>query len=353
MSIDCSQSDTENRFPRVVFGTSCLGNIYEATTYATKLSIVAACVENAKGIAMFDTAGKYGAGLALESLGKSLRDLKVDPESVLISNKLGWYQTALSTVEPTFEKGIWKDLKNDAVQRISYSGILACFEQGNELLNGYASQMVSVHDPDEYLAKAKNEQEEAALYQDILDAYKALTELKASGKVVGVGVGSKQWRVIERIVKDVPLDWVMIANSLTLHDHPEELVEFIASLHRKNIAVINSAVFNGGFLTGSDHYNYQPVDKTSLDGAKKYQWREKFYAICKQFDLTPAEACVGFGLNIPGVSSIALSTSKAYKVKPNLEMAAKQIPSAFWEALFDENLISLQIKLLLLRHDTR
>ncbi|MFA4871097.1 MAG: aldo/keto reductase [Pedobacter sp.] len=342
MNIESDLSQAGSIFPPVIFGTSCLGNIYEATDYTTKKSIVAACIENANGIAMFDTAGKYGAGLALESLGKSLRDLKVDPESVLISNKLGWYQTALTTPEPTFEKGIWKDLKNDAIQKISYAGILECFEQGNELLNGYSSQMVSVHDPDEYLAKAKNKQEEELLYQDILDAYKALIELKISGKVLGVGVGSKQWRVVERIAKDVDLDWVMIANSLTLHDHPKELLEFIEGLHKKNITVINSAVFNGGFLIGSDYYNYQPVDKTSLEGKRKYEWRDKFHKICKEFDVTPAEACVNFGLNIPGVTSIALSTSKSYKVKPNLQMVAKEIPLFFWETLLNEGLIKVK-----------
>lgn len=341
MSVDSDLSKTGNNFPTVIFGTSCLGNIYEATEYATKRSIVAACVENARGIAMFDTAGKYGAGLALESLGKSLKDLKVDPESVLISNKLGWYQTPLMTPEPTFERGIWKELKNDAVQKISYDGILECFEQGNKLLNGYDSQMVSVHDPDEYLAKAKNKEEEEYLYQDILGAYKALIELKASGKVLGVGVGSKQWRIIERIANDVALDWVMVANSLTIHDHPAELLEFIEKLHKKNVTVINSAVFNGGFLIGSDYYNYELVDQTSMEGKAKYEWREKFQTICEKFNLTTAEACVSFGLNIHGVSSVALSTSRPHKVKSNIEMATKDIPSSFWETLFNEGLIRL------------
>lgn len=38
---------------------------------------------------VFDCAGKYGAGLALQSLGNCLKILNVKPENVLISNKLG------------------------------------------------------------------------------------------------------------------------------------------------------------------------------------------------------------------------------------------------------------------------
>ena len=47
--------------------------------------------------------------------------------------------------------GAWVNLKNDAVQDISHSGIKDCFEQGNELLGKYDSRLASVHDPDEYL----------------------------------------------------------------------------------------------------------------------------------------------------------------------------------------------------------
>ena len=143
---------TVPQLPPVIFGTSGLGNLYEAIPFETKLEIIKQSVLHSHGTPMFDTAGKYGAGLALEVLGKCLKALDVPKEGVIISNKLGWYQTELKTAEPTFEKGIWREMKNDAVQKISYKGILECFEQGNELLGAYDSQMASIHDPDEYLA---------------------------------------------------------------------------------------------------------------------------------------------------------------------------------------------------------
>lgn len=325
--------------PPVIFGTSGLGNIYEAVSYERKLAIVKECVAHSSGIPVFDSAGKYGAGLALEILGKCLEDLNVNPDEVIISNKLAWYQTELTTPEPTFEKDIWIDMKNDAVQKISYNGILECFEQGNELLGKYNSQMVSVHDPDEYLATANNTEEDKKLYQDILDAYRALSDLKKQGKVKSIGIGSKDWRVVQRIAKDVSLDWVMIANSLTLKSHPKELIDFIEELHQKNIAVINSAVFNGGFLIGSDFYNYVEVDRSTESGKMLYAWRDKFFEICNVFKIKPAEACFNFGLNFPGVKSIALSTTKPEKIKANIEMATKKIPLEFWNAMVQAGLL--------------
>ncbi len=332
-------SNNKIQLPPIIFGTSGLGNIYHEVPYETKLAIVRECVVNAKGLPMFDSAGKYGAGLALEVLGKCLKDLNVKQDEVLISNKLAWYQVPLTTPEPTFEKGVWVNINNDAVQRISYQGILDCFEQGNELLGDYSSQMASIHDPDEYLATATTEEEKKKLYNDILEAYQALTDLKAQGKVKSIGVGSKQWRVIQRISKDIDLDWVMIANSLTLHSHPKELIDFIAELHKKEVSIINSAVFNGGFLIGGDHYNYKYVDKTSAEGEALYYWRDRFFGLCEKFKITPAEACFNFGFNIPGVTSVALSTSVPEKVKRNIDMATKQIPEEFWEALKTEGLI--------------
>lgn len=330
------------QLPSVIFGTSGLGNIYSETSYEQKLEIVKECIAESKGIPMFDSAGKYGAGMALEVLGKCLKDLNVDPDKVLISNKLAWYQVPLTTDEPTFERGVWKNLTHDAVQRISYQGIIDCFEQGNELLGDYSSQMASVHDPDEYLATAKNEEEEQKLYNDILDAYGALTELKAQGKVNSIGVGAKQWRVIQRISKDVDLDWVMIANSLTLHSHPKELIDFITELHKKEVSIINSAVFNGGFLIGGDHYNYRYIDKTSEEGEVLYHWRERFFSLCESFHITPAEACFNFGFNIPGVTSVALSTTNPSKIKRNIEMATKEIPAAFWVSMVKEGLMKIK-----------
>ena len=327
--------------PPIIFGTSGLGNLYTAPSFEVKMEIINQFVTHAPGgISMFDTAGKYGAGLALEVLGKCLKTLNVKKEDVIISNKLGWYRTSLTTPEPTFEKGIWKDLKNDAIQKISYKGIIDCFNQGNDLLGDYPSQMASVHDPDEYLAAATNKKEEEKRYNDILESYVALNELKQQGKIMSIGVGAKNWKIIERISHDIKLDWVMFANSITLKAHPKELLAFVEALHNQQTTVINSAVFNGGFLVGKDFYNYVKVDSSTDEGKKLYAWRTSFFELCNAFEIHPAAACMNFGLNIPGVASIAISTSRPEKVKENIDMATKNIPATFWEAMKQNGLLS-------------
>ncbi len=324
----------------MIFGTSSLGNLYTALRSEVKTDIIKQIINNSK-LAVFDTAGKYGAGMALEVLGKGLTDMQVHQEDVLISNKLGWLQTPLIRSEPTFEKDVWVDLRHDAVQKINYEGILECFEQGNKLLGKFKASMVSVHDPDEYLAASVDLSDYKKKYKDIMDAYRGLYELKAEGKVKSVGIGAKDWRVIKKISTDIALDWVMFANSLTLHTHPQDLLNFIHELSFRGTQVINSAVFNGGFLVGGDYYNYAPVDPSGKFGIAIFKWRESFFKCCRDFEVKPAEACCEFGMNFPGITSIALNTSKPENVSKNIAMGSVQLPKEFWKALSEQGLIRI------------
>ncbi len=333
-----SLGDTKISIPPIIFGTSCLGNLYQALPYATKLEIVREIFAHVER-PVLDTAGKYGAGLALEVIGRALRELNIDPQRVAISNKLGWLRTPLTTPEPTFEQGAWADLKNDAVQKISYDGIMEWYQQGMELLGaGYRPEIVSVHDPDEYLAAAPPRKKDKAL-KDILEAYRALYELKNQGLVKAVGVGAKDWRVIQRIDREIDLDWAMLAVSYTIFSHPPELLEFISTLQQKGVAVINSAIFHAGFLTGGAYFDYRVLDAANPKDQPYFRWRDKFFRLCREFDVLPAAACVQFGMSHPGIVSIALNTSKPKRVAENVVSVQMRIPAQFWRAMKSAELI--------------
>jgi len=330
---------TTLRVPPVVFGTSCLGNLYQVVPPETKVSLVSEMFRHCPAPVVLDTAGKYGAGLALEEIGRALRELRVPREQVVISNKLGWRRVPLRGPEPTFERGVWAGIAHDAERDISYDGILRCFEQGNALLGaGYGVQVVSVHDPDEFLAAASDASDRARRLDDVIGAYRALFELKAAGKVAAVGIGLKDWRVIGEIAERVDLDWAMFACSLTVYTHPRELLALIARLHARGVGMINSAVFNAGFLTGGKWFDYRQPDPV-VDAAL-FAWREKWVAQCRRFAVNPADACVQFGLALPGIVSVALNTEKPARIADNVASATVPIPSDFWSALKSEGLIA-------------
>jgi len=323
--------------PKIIFGSSALGNLYSIVPDETKRGIVANWIKHQPN-AVIDSAGKYGAGLALENIGRFLKELNVHPTDVRISNKLGWKRTPLVTDEPTFEPDAWFGLKHDAEQCISYEGILECYHQGNELLGDYEAQLVSVHDPDEYLNAAGNEANTAQRYHDILGAYQALAELRESGQVSGVGIGSKDWRTIQRLFNDgIHFDWVMLANSFTLLTHPEEVIHFLSDLHAAGITIINSAVFNAGFLIGGRYYDYTII--TPESHPELFDWRDRFNKICALHQISPALACCQFALSPPGVVALALNTSKPERVADNAAFVNDTLPADFWKALKDHGLL--------------
>ncbi|QDV24885.1 aldo/keto reductase [Aureliella helgolandensis] len=318
------------QLPPLIFGATSLGNMFRAIDDEEKNDIVAAWIDSGFSPVVIDTAGKYGAGLSLEVIGRELEALEADPNQVFISNKLGWRRTPLVTPEPTFEPGAWVDLKFDAVQDISYDGILRCWEEGNQLLGKFSAQLVSVHDPDEYLAAATDRTDRSRRMDDILGAYRALIELRDAGQVLATGVGAKNWQTIRELSEHCDFDWVMFANSFTIMQHPPALIELMHSLAARGVTLINSALFHGGFLLGGEFFNYRAVDPQDSADAQMLKWREQFQQCCEAHQISPFNAGVAFGRSHPSIRSIALSSSRADRVESHIQSLDSQVPSEFW-----------------------
>lgn len=326
--------------PLLVYGTSFMGNLYHELSAEVKLQIMRQWFAVSDSVPMIDCAGKYGAGLALEVIGAGLKQLGVGRNEILISNKLGWFRVPLTTPEPTFEPGAWVNLSYDAVQKISYQGILECWEQGCALLGGYyRPQLVSVHDPDEYLMAATGPDDRAKRLNDILEAYRALFELKAKGEVKAVGIGAKDWLTIRELYAHVAFDWVMFANKLTLCHHPPGIVEFVERLGREGVGIINSAIFNAGFLTGGDYFDYRKIDPASTADQTLLQWRDRFFALCAKYAVEPGDACLQFALAMPQVNAVALNPSKPERIGRNSSAATTALPAGFWQEMKREGII--------------
>jgi len=94
------------RLPRIVFGTSALGNLYRIHSFDAKLKIVSECIKSVQN-PVFDTTGKYGAGLALETLGQCLKKLNISPDEYINRG-----------MNPEEKEGLFKDI-TDACRALS------------------------------------------------------------------------------------------------------------------------------------------------------------------------------------------------------------------------------------------
>ena len=84
---------------------------------------------------------------------------------------------------------------------------------------------------------------------------------------------------------------------------------------------------------------YRPVDPKTAQGSKLIDWRDRFWRVCEKFDVSPAEACVAFGISSAGVVAIALNTSRPEKVSRNARLAETRVDPEFWRVLTTEGLI--------------
>ncbi len=327
------------KIPPLVFGTTSLGNLFGVVDEIEKSAIVESWFRSGLTPVVIDSAGKYGAGLSLEVIGRELDRLKIPEDKYVLSNKLAWRRSPLRGKEPTFEPGAWFGLEHDAIQDISYDGIMRCWHEGTRLLGGRSAQLVSVHDPDEYLAAAADASDRSRRLENLIGAYNALKELKESGQVVALGVGAKDWRSILELSKHCEFDWVMIANSFTLMQHPRDLLHFMERLHQNNIAIINSALFHGGFLVGGEFFDYRRIDPANPLDEQRLRWRSKFHDVCRLFRVSPFHVGVAFGLAHPAVTAVALSSSRADRVASHIDALARSVPVDIWAELKKQELL--------------
>ena len=104
-------------------------------------------------------------------------------------------------------------------------------------------------------------------------------------------------------------------------------------------AVINSAVFNAGFLLGGSFFDYRKVDPAT--DPHLFEWRDKFNALCAEFGCKPAEVCVQFSFLFPEIIAVALSTSKPSRVASNVALANAKVPTEFWRKAVANGLINV------------
>ncbi len=152
-------------------------------------------------------------------------------------------------------------------------------------------------------------------------------------------MGAKDWQIIRELDQHIELDWVMLANSFTIMNHPPELIELIDSLAARDITVINSALMHGGFLTGGDHCDYRRLNPAVPADAETLRWRDSFWQTCEQLQVQPFDVAVAFGSSHPGIRSVALSTSRPERVEALVASVTASFPPEVWQTLKQQHLI--------------
>ena len=129
----------------------------------------------------------------------------------------------------------------------------------------------------------------------------------------------------------------MFACAPTILRHPRELREFMRRLEDDHVGIIDSALFNGGFLTGGPMLDYRKAD--SVGDAALFRKRADYLSVCKDYAVDPAAAAVEYGFRQPGVAAVSLNTSDPARIPVNASYAEYHAPAGFWSELIRRKVI--------------
>lgn len=295
---------------RIGFGGAPLGNLFDVVGEDEAMLVVDAAWD--AGIRYFDTAPLYGHGLSEQRLGRALATRPRD--ELVLSTKVGRVlRPADAPIDTIFAVSDAPGAP-EPVFDFSADGVRRSLDESLERLGLDRIDIVYVHDPDDH--------QDAAL----TGAFPALVALRDQGVVRAIGAGMNQWEALDRFVREVDLDVVLLAGRYTLLDRSGADVLLPRCVER-GVDVVLGGVFNSGVLAGAGAgatYDYAPVPP---DVARRV---ERLRAMCERHDVPLGAAALQFALRHPAVTTALIGARRPEELAQDLAWAAIDVPDALW-----------------------
>ncbi|MCQ4208195.1 aldo/keto reductase [Streptomyces longispororuber] len=294
--------------PRLGLGTAPLGGLFEEVTEDDAAATLKAAA--AEGITYFDTAPRYGHGLAEQRLGRLLGPAGItDP---VISTKTGW----LLRPRPDGSPG---EVVTDWTER----GIRASLESSLTRLGRDSVDVLYLHDPDAYPEEVRR------------TAYPAVRRLRDEGLIRAIGFGMNHSAPLASYVTEFDVDVVLVAGRFSLLDH-EALGTLLPLCAERGTAVVVGGVFNTGLLADPSPgamFNYGPVPSEALARARRAR------ELCEAYDVPLPAAALQFPYLHPAVTSVVVGCRSAAEVTANAAAARFPVPDELWRRLAQEGFV--------------
>jgi D-threo-aldose 1-dehydrogenase len=284
------------------------------------------------GVRYFDTAPWYGRGLSELRTGAGLRD---HPRGeYVLSTKIGRWLRARQ--EPDFDRTPWLGGGPfEVVFDYTYDGIMRAYEQSQLRLGLARYDLAVIHDLD-HLYHGSGNRFEGYLTQLATSGWRAITQLRDSGLIRGIGAGVNELGMIPRFLDLVDLDFFLIAMPYTLLNQQVLDAEFPACDERGIGFVIGAPYQSGILATGprpGANSDYGPASDAVNERVARIQ------AVCERHGVPLAAAAIQFPLGHPGVASVIPGARNAGQVERNLEVFRMTIPADLWAELKHEGLL--------------
>jgi D-threo-aldose 1-dehydrogenase len=295
---------TNLRITRLGLGSVPLGGKYQPIATGQALETVRTALQ--LGINWFDTAPRYGYGLAEQRLGMGLAGVPRD--TYVLATKVGWRVSPDGTKAPDFSR--------DGVER----SIAASLER----LGAERIDIVHIHDPDDHYRPAIDE------------VFPALAAMRAQGLIRAISVGMNQWQMLIDFVHETNVDCVLLAGRYTLLEQ-SALDTFLPLCQRKDIGVLLGSIYNSGILASGACpgalYNYASAPGDVLHRVGRLE------TICARHGVPLYVAALQFPLAHSAVTAIVVGARSSTEVQANVAALDMVIPADLWTELRAEGLL--------------
>ncbi|MFF8914737.1 aldo/keto reductase [Streptomyces sp. NPDC015032] len=288
--------------PRLGIGTAPLGGLFQEVTDQDAAATLGAAAR--AGITYFDTAPRYGHGLAEERLGRLLPPAGIiEP---VISAKTGW----LLRPGPDGAPG---DVVTDWTER----GIRTSLESSLTRPRRSSVDVLYLHDADDHAEVVRR------------TACPAVRRLRDEGLVRAIGFGMNHSGPLASYVAEFDVDVALIAGRFSLLDH-DALTTLLPLCVKTGTAVVVGGVLSTGLLAApfpGAMFNYRPVPAEALARAQRCR------ALCAEFEVPLAAAAIQFPFLHPAVTSVVVGCRPATEVTANAAASRFPIPDELWHRL--------------------
>ena len=311
-------------------GTAPLGELFDRVEDDEAAAIVQTAWDG--GVRYYDTSPWYGRGLSEHRVGRALHRRQRD--NFVISTKIGRLLRRPLKSGPIRDQWIG-GLNFETVFDYSYDGVMRSFEDSLQRLGIPSIDFLLVHDLDGW-----NHKDPATLDayfgQLVTGGWRALTELRDSGAIRGLGAGLNSAAIIPRFLDLFDIDFFLLAMRYTLLEQ-DVLDSELPRCAERGVGIVIGGGYNSGILaTGAVPgalYNYEPAGPAILERVAKIE------AVCKRWNIPLPAAALHFPLGHPIVASIIPGAISTRQVEQNLAAFRHNIPADFWAELKHGKLI--------------
>ncbi|MDB5848263.1 MAG: aldo/keto reductase [Rhodoferax sp.] len=315
-------------------GGAALGNLFTAITDDAAHAVITVAI--ADGCRSFDTAPHYGNGLSEQRFGRALRQLPRD--DFVLSTKVGRVLTADASA-PRAQHGYVDVLPFAQHWDYSAAGVRRSVEDSLQRLGLARLDVAYVHDCDAETHGAAYPQ---VLHQVLTEALPELRRLQAEGLLRHIGLGVNDVAVCLDVLRAADIDCLLLAGRYSLLDHAA-LAELLPVCTQRGVRIAVGGVFNSGILatgvreamrTGAEvRFNYGPASSEWVRRTAAIE------AVCEIFGVPLRAAALQFPLAHPAVEIVMAGPQTTAHWQDAVAMVSHVVPSAFWQALRDAQLI--------------